>query len=98
MNPQHPNDRRRHWLAFLTAALLAVAAIEATLDRTDPAALRASVTGGFTGEIAPDGPVYRLPTVHIVADRQTELARIEREDRLDRARDALAKTALQPDS
>ena len=98
MNRQHPNDRRRHWLVFLTAALLAVAAVEASLDRTDPTAVRAPVSGDFTGEIAPGGPVYRLPPVHVVADRKTELARIEREDRFDRARETLAKTGLQPDS
>ena len=98
MNPQRPIDRRRRRLAFLTAALLAVAAVEASLDRTDPTAVRAPVSGVFTGEIAPGGPVYRLPPVHVVADRKTELARIEREDRLDRAREAVAKTGQQPNT
>lgn len=37
--------------------------------------------GDFTGELAPAGPVYRLPRVHVVADRSVELARIEREER-----------------
>ena len=37
--------------------------------------------GDFTGEVAPAGPVYRLPPVHVVADRSVELARIERDER-----------------
>ena len=37
--------------------------------------------GDFTGERAPAGPVYRLPSLHVVADRSVELARIEREER-----------------
>ena len=37
--------------------------------------------GDFTGELAPAGPVYRLPRVHVIADRSVELARIERVER-----------------
>lgn len=98
MNAHRPIDRRRRLLSLLAAALLAVAAVEASFDRTDPPATRAPAGAVFTGEIAPGGPVYRLPPVHVVTDRKTELARIEREDRLDRAREALAKAGLQPSS
>ena len=98
MNHQRPIDRRRRRLAFLTAALLAVAAVEASLDRTDPTAVRAPVSGVFTGEIAPGGAVYRLPPVHVVADRKTELARIEREERLLRSSEARAKAESKPSS
>ncbi len=96
MKSHHPIDPRRRLLSLLTAALLAVAAVEAAFDNADPAAVRAPAAGGFTGEIVPGGPVYRLPPVHVVADRRTELARLEREDRLERSREALAKAELKP--
>ena len=80
MRTHRPIDPRRRLLTLLTAALLAVAAVEAAFDRSDPTAVRPPAAGGFTGEIVPGGPVYRLPPVHVVADRRTELARIERED------------------
>ena len=98
MISQRPIDRRPRLLPLLTAALLAAAAVEAAFDRADPTAVRAPAAGGFTGEIAPGGPVYRLPPVHVVADRPTELTRIEREERLLRSHEARAKAALKPNS
>jgi len=98
MNSQHPIDRRRRLLSLLTAALLAVAVVEAAFDRADPAAVPAPAAGSFTDEFVPGGPVYRLPPVHVVADRRTELARIEREERLLRSSEARAKAESKPNS
>lgn len=54
------------------------------------AAIAGPLVGDFTGEVSAEGPVYRLPAVHVIADRSVESARIEREERatarpLDRA-------------
>ncbi len=61
--------------ATLTLALLGFAGAPAG---SEPSAR--PMIGDFTGELAPAGPVYRLPRVHVVADRSVELARIEREE------------------
>jgi len=96
MTPQRQTDACRRKVALVTAALFAVAAVAASLDRTDPTTARAPLVGGFTGEITAEGPVYRLPPVHVVADRKAELARIEREEYLARAREPEARTARKP--
>jgi len=96
MNPQRSTDDRRRRIAFLIVALFAVAAVAVSLDRTGATAARAPIIGDFTGEITADGPVYRLPPIHVVAERKAELARIEREAQLDRAREVRAKTARKP--
>ena len=43
-----------------------------------------------------DGPVYRLPPVHVVADRESALACIEHEEQRERARAAQATSAGKP--
>ena len=96
MNPQRSTDDRRRRIALLIVALFAVAAVAVSLDRTGATAARAPIIGDFTGEITADGPVYRLPPIHVVAERKAELARIEREEQVDRAREARAKTARKP--
>ena len=96
MNPQRSTDDRRRRIALLIVALFAVAAVAVSLDRTGATAARAPIIGDFTGEITADGPVYRLPPIHVVAERKAELARIEREAQLDRAREVRAKTARKP--
>ena len=96
MNPQRSTDDRRRRIALLIVALFAVAAVAVSLDRPGATAARAPVIGDFTGEITADGPVYRLPPIHVVAERKAELARIEREEQDDRAREARAKTARKP--
>ena len=60
----------------VTLAALGIAAVPA-----DPASRVRPLVGDFTGEVLPQGPVYRLPPVLVVADRAVELARIEREER-----------------
>jgi hypothetical protein len=39
------------------------------------------IAGEFTGSYLAGVPIYRLPPVNVVANRQVELARIEREER-----------------
>ena len=62
--------------ATVTLAALGIAGAPAGTERS-----ARPVIGDFTGELAPAGPVYRLPSLHVVADRSVELARIEREER-----------------
>ncbi len=81
MNPQRQFDRRRHRIPILLAVLFAVAALVAALERVDTGMAPARMTGTFTGEITPDGPVYRMPPIYVLADRKAELARMVREER-----------------
>ncbi len=65
-------------LTFAATVTLAALGIAGTPAGTELSAR--PLIGDFTGELAPAGPVYRLPRVHVVADRSVELARIEREE------------------
>ena len=66
-------------LAFTSVvSLAALGVVGAPADR---APVARPLVGDFTGEVVAEGPVYRLPAVHVVADRSVELARIEREER-----------------
>jgi hypothetical protein len=64
--------------ATVTLAALGIAGAPSATERSGR-----PLIGDFTGELAPSGPVYRLPPVHVVADRSVELARVEREGRSD---------------
>jgi len=66
-------------LTFASAVTLAALGIASAPSGTEPPVR--PLIGDFTGELAPAGPVYRLPSAHVVADRSVELARIEREER-----------------
>jgi hypothetical protein len=78
MNPLHrPSPRRPGGWLLATAIIAAVSWIAVPFTDTTPAD-RLPVAR-FTGEIAPAGPVYRLPPVQVVARRSVELARIERD-------------------
>jgi hypothetical protein len=44
------------------------------------AATDARVEGVFTGEFVDGVPVYRLPSITVVADRDAEIARMHRDD------------------
>ena len=98
MNRQPSMDDRRRNVALLIVALFAAAAVATALRPSDVTPARAPITGDFTGEVTPDGPVYRLAPVHVVAQRSAELARIEREEQLDRAREVRAKTVRKPNA
>ncbi len=69
MNFLRQSDKRRRRAALLTVALLAAATAAVAFGRTDTTARPATLTGIFTGEITPAGPVYRLPPIHVVARR-----------------------------
>jgi hypothetical protein len=98
MNSQHSMNARRRNIALLIVSLFAVAAVAVSFDRTDANPARAPIIGDFTGEITQDGPVYRLPPIHVVATRKAELARIEREEQLERAREVRARTERKPNA
>ncbi len=99
MQSRHQMDDGYRRLAFVAAALFAVSFVVAPLERTDATAARApssaEFSGKFTGEITADGPVYRLPPLHVVADSNTEYARIEHEEQRERTRAAQARAAEQ---
>jgi hypothetical protein len=67
--------------ALTFASTVALAVLGMSGVAADPAPGVRPLVGDFTGEVLPQGPVYRLPPVHVVADRSDELARIEREER-----------------
>ncbi len=72
--------------ALTFASTVALAVLGMSGVAADPAPGVRPLVGDFTGEVLPQGPVYRLPVyrlapVHVVADRSDELARIEREER-----------------
>jgi hypothetical protein len=52
--------------------------------------------GAFTGRFVDGAPVYRLPAMVVVANRQAELARMEHEEQSTRAKQARAKPAARP--
>ena len=66
-------------LTFASAVTLAALGIAGAPSRTELPAR--PLIGDFTGELAPAGPVYCLPRVHVVADQSVELARTECEER-----------------
>jgi hypothetical protein len=51
------------------------------------------MVGVFTGEFVDGAPVYRLPSVIVVAARQVELVKMEREEQATRAKEARTKAA-----
>ena len=75
-------------LALGLAVILLLAAIPVPTDKYAATPLgklapaTAPMMGMFTGEYENGVPVYRLPPIAITADRKTEMARIEQEDRL----------------
>ena len=77
--------------ATVTLAALGIAGAPSATERSGR-----PLIGDFTGELAPSGPVYRLPSVHVVADRSVELARIEREERSAARADHCASVPVLP--
>jgi hypothetical protein len=85
----------------VVVALVATVALGATAEAADlrpagKASATAQVVGVFTGEYVNGTPVYRLPPVTVVANRDVERARLEREKQLTRAEQARAKAAARP--
>ncbi|HEY2967481.1 MAG TPA: hypothetical protein VGK75_03855 [Casimicrobiaceae bacterium] len=78
----------------LIAAVTLGAAAEAADSRpTGTAPATAQLIGSFTGEYVNGAPVYRLPSVIVVASRKVERVKLEREERSTRAQQARAKAA-----
>jgi len=67
--------------ALTFASVVSLAALGIVGAPTDRTPVARTLVGDFTGEIAAEGPVYRLPSVQVVAGRSAELARIEQEER-----------------
>lgn len=86
MNRQTLPPALRPSLSWPVIALLAVLAAVATLVGLELGVDRFADRGTYTGEFTSGGPVYRLPAIFVVADRKTELARIEREERREQAK------------
>ena len=84
----HVDETRRR--APLLAIVLLAVAVPVLADACDPVAARGAITAPAapaapatvtdTGRAVAGGPVYRLPTVNVVASRRTELAREARKE------------------
>ena len=96
-------DHRR-WIAgqlstpLLVLALIAIAPLGAAAEAADlrPAtkvSANAQMVGLFTGEYVDGTPVYRLPPVIVVASREADRLRLERERQTLRAQQARSKAA-----
>jgi hypothetical protein len=83
-------------VALIATVTLGAAAEAADLQPASNASVKAPVAGVFTGEYVNGTPVYRLPPVIVVANREVERARLEREKQLTRAEQARAKAAARP--
>ena len=87
-------------LSLPVVALMAVAALavtgEATASPPSKACARVQMAGVFTGEYVNGAPVYYLPPVTVVASRNGEPRRREREEPLTRAEQARPKAAARP--
>jgi hypothetical protein len=75
-------------LVICSAAAVLLAAVPVSTDKSAMPAVgslvpaTAATAGTFTGQYENGIPVYRLPPISITVDRKSEMARIEREDRL----------------
>jgi uncharacterized protein YjiS (DUF1127 family) len=80
-------------VALIATVALGAAAEAADLRPASKASANAPVIGLFTGEYVNGAPVYRLPPVIVVATREIDRARLEREKQSARAEQARAKIA-----
>jgi hypothetical protein len=83
-------------VALIATVALGAAAEAADLQPASNASVKAPVAAVFTGEYVNGTPVYRLPPVIVVANREVERARLEREKQLTRAEQTRAKAAARP--
>jgi hypothetical protein len=95
---RRPSARVVRWVLVLVVALCASAALILAVDAYAPQAMSVStdarmMIGVFTGEFANGAPVYRLPSIEVSADRNVELARMEREERVARGRQVPIKAS-----
>ena len=83
-------------VALIATVALGAAAEAADLQPVNKVFAKTQVVGVFTGEYVNGTPVYRLPAVIVVANREVARARLEREKQLTRAEQARAKAAARP--
>ena len=91
----------RFSLALLAAVFIAGAAPAAAAEAlahapSSSAAIQGQTVGVFTGEFVNGIPIYRLPSISVSANRTAELAKMEREEQLTRAKQAKARAAARP--
>ena len=94
-----PRPRRiPQWLVASGALLIAVAApaaaCEKSLGRIEAAPIEERSVATFTGEFVNGVPVYRLPSITVVARRPTDVAKTQRNDSQLRA--ARSRTSSAP--
>jgi len=86
--------------ALLAAVVIALAmpavGAESGTPARDTAPAQEPAAGQFTGRYVGDTPVYRLPSICVTVSRTSELARLEREERLARAGATRVKPAGRP--
>jgi len=86
--------------ALLAAVVIALAMPAVGAESGTPARGTAPapepMAGQFTGKYIHGTPVYRLPSITVSVSRTSELARLEREERLARAGATRAKPAGRP--
>ena len=96
-NTMNLRTSRTATLLLCAAGLIATVASEVTAaDGTGNARAQGEIVGVFTGRFANGMPVYQFPPVTVVANRKAELAKIEREEQLARARAMRAKPPARP--
>ena len=83
-------------VALIATVALGAAAEAADLQPVSKVFAKEQVVGVFTGDYVNGTPVYRLPPVIVVANREVARARLEREKQLTRAEQARAKAAARP--
>jgi uncharacterized protein YjiS (DUF1127 family) len=83
-------------VALIATVALGAAAEAADLRPAGKASAQTQVVGIFTGDYVNGTPVYRLPPMIVVASREVERARLEREKQSTRAEQARAKAAARP--
>jgi len=83
-------------VALIATVALGAAAEAADLQPVSKVFAKKQVVGVFTGDYVNGTPVYRLPPVIVVAHREVQRARLEREKQLTRAEQARAKAAARP--
>ena len=74
------------FLLWAAAGLIVTVAFEATAgERAGNASHRAPLIGVFTGRFANGMPIYQLPSITVVANRNAELAKIKEQSARARA-------------
>jgi hypothetical protein len=72
-------------VTLLVAVAMPASAREGDRALIAKASAEARAVGTFTGEIVNGAPVYRLPSITVVARRDTEVAKTQRDARRSRS-------------